>query len=169
MLQLFSGISRLAQGRSYWQVKLSTGKTVTEGQLAFDFTRGTRNIIWLQDIVGSGDNHRIQELTLCTPEGDVSLAISAPCSAFQLQMGLVAFFGNERIPNAQIIGRLDNRETGECTACIWDVQGEEQPDGTRKHLFTNHKTNVRSFTSWRGGIPHLGALNYGPVGLGDFQ
>jgi len=169
MVALFQATTRLVQGRSYWQVKLTTGKTVTEGQLAFDFTRGTRNIIWLEDIVGSGDNHRIRELTLCTPEGDVTLAISEPCTAFQLQMGVIAFFGGERIPNAHIIGRLDNKEAGECTACIWDVQGEEQPDGTRRHLFPNHKTNVRNFASWRGGIPNIGALSYKHVGLGDFQ
>lgn len=169
MVALFQSTTRLVQGRSYWQVKLTTGKTVTEGQVSFDFIRGPRNVIWLEDIIGSGDNRHIKELTLCTPEGDVTLAISEPYTAFQFQMGTVAFFGGEKIPNAQIIGRVNNRETGECTCAIWDVQGEEQPDGTRKHLFLNHKTNVRSFASWRGGIPHIGALSYKHVGLGDFQ
>lgn len=169
MLQLFSGISRLAQGRSFWQVKLTTGKTVTEGQVSFDLIRGPRNVIWLEDICGSGDNRHIREITLCTPGGDITLPITEPYTAFQFQMGTVAFFGGEKIPNAQVVGRVNNRETGECTCAIWDVQGEEQADGTRKHLFVDHKTTVRAFASWRGGIPDIGTLAYEMVGLRGIQ
>lgn len=169
MLQLFSSISRLAQGRSYWQVKLTTGKSITEGQFAFDFTRGTRNIIWLEDICGSGDNRNIRDITLCTPEGDITLPITEPYTAFQFQMGTISLFGGERIPNAQVVGRLNNSETGECTCAIWDVQGEEQPDGSVKHLFVDHLTTVHNFASWRGGIPNIGRLNYEMVGLRGIQ
>jgi hypothetical protein len=165
MVALFQTITRLSQNRSYWRVHLTTDKTVTEGQFSFDFTRGSRNIIWLEDIVGSGDNRNIRDITLCTPEGDITLPITEPYTAFQFQMGTISLFGGERIPNAQIIGRLNNKETGECTCVIWDVQGEEQPDGSMKHLFVNHITTVRNFTSWRGGIPSIGRLNYEMVGL----
>lgn len=169
MVQLFSGISRLVQGRSYWKVHLTTGKTITEGQLSFDLLRGSRNIIWLEDVIGSGDNRNIREITLCTPEGDVTLPISEPYTAFQFQQGMVSFFGGERIANAQVIGRVDDKETGACTCVVWDVQGEEQPDGSYKHLFIGHLTSVKNFASWRAGTPHIGRLHYEMVGLRGIQ
>lgn len=157
MLSLFTGSSRLRDGRSYWKVQLSTGKTVVEGQLSFDFLRGTRNVDWHLDIC-SGDAKHIQEITLCTPQGEFSLAISAPYTAFQFQMGTLSFFSGTRIANAQIIGRVDNPENGECTAHIWDNQGEEIEEGVYKHLFLNHKTSIHCFETWRAGIPSPGKL-----------
>jgi hypothetical protein len=165
MVALFQATTRLVQGRSYWRVHLTTGKTVTEGQLSFDLLRGSRNVIWLEDIIGSGDNRNIRDITLCTPEGDITLPITEPYTAFQFQQGMVSFFGGERIPNAQVIGRVENKETGECTCVIWDVQGEEQSDGSVKHLFVNHITTVKDFASWRSGTPHIGKLYYEMVGL----
>lgn len=164
MLSLFTGQSRLLAGRSYWKVKLSTGKTVVEGQLSFDLLRGTRNVDWHLDIC-SGDAKYIQEIALCTPEGEFPLAITTPYTAFQFQMGTLSFFGGKRVANAQIIGRVDDLETGACTAHIWDNQGDEMEPGVYKHLFLNHKTSVQHFETWRAGIPSPGKLAMEMMGV----
>lgn len=165
MVELLSTTTRLSRGQSYWQVTLKTGRTFHEGQVASNFSHGLHNIAWFEDIVGSGDCGRIRELTLCTPEGDVTLPILEPCTAFQLQRGTTALFTGEKIVNCQIIGRVDDRGTGACTAVIWDVQGEEMPDGTMKHLYIDHFTTVKDFVRWREGVADVGQLSYDVVGL----
>jgi hypothetical protein len=161
MVNIFSTTEKLARGESYWKVTLTTGKTFHEGQVTFDLRRGPRNIVWLEDVVGSGDNGRISELTLCTPEGDVSLPILEPYTAFQLQRGTSLLFAGISIVNCQIIGRVDDRETGACTAVIWDVQGDE----AGKHLYVDHFTTVKDFAKWRDGVMDIGQLSYDEVGL----
>lgn len=158
MLNIFTATDRFRRGQSYWRVTLLNGKTINEGQITFDFARGTRNVGWLEDIVRSGDCERIRTLTLCTPEGEVTLPILEPCTAFQLQRGTSSLFTGENIANCQIIGRVDDRQTGACTAVIWDVQAE-------KHLYIDHFTSVKDFKPWRPGVANVGALSYSDVGL----
>jgi len=59
---------------------------------------------------------------------------------------------NERILIAQIIGRLENRESGLCTCCIWDV-GNQQ-------LMTDVESNVNRIE-----YRNIGALSLEVVGL----
>jgi hypothetical protein len=165
MVELLSTTTKLSRGQSYWRVTLTTGKIINEGQLSFDFLRGTRNVAWLEDIVGSGDYKNIREITLCTPEGEVTLPIFEPYTAFQLQRGTTNLFTGGRIANCQIIGRLEDRESGACTAVIWDMQGEQQTNGTCKHLYIDHSTTVRAFSAWREGVAPIGTLDYKVVGL----
>lgn len=161
MLELFTAQQRLQRGLSYWKVKLTTGKEFHEGQITFDFLHGPHNISWIEDIVGSGDNKHISELTLCTPEGDVTIPILEPYTAFQFQRGTISLFNGERIANCQVIGRVDNKETGACISAIWDVQG----DSEGKHLYIDYFTSVFNFEKWREGVADSGPMNYDVLGL----
>ena len=161
MLQIFTTEQRLNRGLSYWKVKLNTGKTFHEGQMAFDFLHGAHNMSWYEDIVGSGDNKYISEITLCTPQGDVTIPILEPYTAFQFQRGTISLFYGEKIANCQIIGRIDDKETGMCTAAIWDVQGDE----TGKHLYIDYTTSIFNFKKWREGVADAGPMNYDVIGL----
>jgi hypothetical protein len=143
---------------------MRSGKEFSELDKSFDLLRGTRPVDWALDIVGSGDNGkqsdgqaRIEELYLCTPQGEVSLSISEPYTAFQLKRGTMDLLGWNRIIQAQIIGRLDDSETGRCTAYIWDVQ--------EQRLYGEWQTYITNFAAWREGIIPIGALNLEPIGL----
>ncbi len=62
----------LAQGLSYWKVKLrptslSKRREFSELDMTWDAVRGHRPLDWALDIVGTGDNTRIEELMLVTP------------------------------------------------------------------------------------------------------
>lgn len=147
----------ILDGRSYWKVKLTTGKEFSECDHSFDLLRGLRSVDWALDVVGSGDNARIAELTLCTPQGDATMPITESYTAFQLKRGISDLFTLNRTLQAQIIGRVDNKETGDCTAVIWDV--------VEQKLYIDHKTNVRNFKTWREGMADIGALNLEVVGV----
>lgn len=155
---LLSHSSQLLNGLSYWKVILTTGKEFSEFDRSFDLLRGIRPVDWALDIVGSGDNAKVAELILCTPHGNAHMRINEPYTALQLKRGVMSMLGGgERIIEAQIIGRVDNKETGECTATIWDV--------TEQKLYLDHKTNVKHFTKWREGISDIGALSVEVVGV----
>jgi hypothetical protein len=162
---MFSTQSRLIKGLSYWQVTLTSGKTFHEGQFVFDFIHGSRNISWTNDIVSSGDSRNISELVLCTPEGNVNLPILEPYTAFQLQRGTASLLTGERIVNCQIIGRVDDKDTGACTAIIWDAIGEDIEDGTKKHLYIDHFTTIKNFKKWRSNVADIGAISLDVVGV----
>jgi hypothetical protein len=159
--------AQLLKGLSYWQVKLSTGREFSEldQAVAFEPDPATgllvarkRKIEWLEDIISSGDGAHIRELHLITPQGDASLQIFEPYSAFQIKRGVIPLLSNGlRIMNAQIIGRVSNHETGDCLATIWDVQ--------EQRLYVDHLTTVRDFKRWRPGVADMGSLNYRMVGL----
>lgn len=156
---MFLAINTIAIGHSYWKVKLNSGKEISELGMSFDLLRGTRSIEWLEDIVGSGDNARIAAITLCTPHGNATLLIGEAYTTFQLKQGTMTISerGTERILQAQIIGRVDDKATGECTAVIWDV--------LEQRLYTDFKTNVRDFAAWRPGTMPIGALHLDVVGV----
>jgi hypothetical protein len=114
--------SMILAGQSYWKVKMRSGKEYSERDLSFDLLRGSHSIDWALDITGSGDNGaqsdgqaKIAELTLCTPDGNATLTITEPYSAFQLKCGASSMFGNERILLGQIIGRVEDKESGRCS------------------------------------------------------
>jgi hypothetical protein len=151
--------SMILAGQSYWKVKLRSGKEFSELDVSFDLLRGSHSIDWALDIVGSGDNGaqsdgqaKIAELTLCTPQGNATLKITEPYSAFQLKCGASAMFSNERILLAQIIGRVEDKESGLCTCCLWDVQ--------EQRLDPQYMSSVKNL-----GYRNIGALSLEVVGL----
>src|SRR5437868_1786878 len=94
---------------SYFSVRLKTGKEYYERE-GVDWD-------WL---VRSGDVHKIAELRLHCPNGVTrTLTIDEPGTAFQLKRASVMQgFGHMR--TAHIIGKITNRETGECVCHGWD-------------------------------------------------
>lgn len=153
-------------GQSYWKVRLTSGKEVSELGTKVEhvihpqtgkLVARKRKIEWLEDITASGDNAHIKELILCTPRGDAHMPISEPYTAFQLHRGFASLFTGERMLLAQIIGRVDDKETGACTAAIWDVQ--------EQRLYIDHHTTVSSFSAWRPGVAAVGALSLEVVGV----
>lgn len=150
-IQLFSQFNKLAHGFSYWQVKLANGTTKSEIDVSFDLMRGTRSLEWLEDIIGSGDLKNVQELTLCTPQGNATFAVTEPYTAFQFKQGMMPLLGGERTLTAQIVGRVEDKETGLCRVTIWDV--------VEQKLYIDHMTSVKDFKVWRPGIADIGRLN----------
>jgi hypothetical protein len=67
------------------------------------------------------------------------------------------FYADQRIANAQIIGRVNNRLTGACTAIIWDVQKQE--------LFIDHETTIYNFKRWCADAADIGAINWEAMGI----
>jgi hypothetical protein len=165
----------LAQGLSYWKVKIrGRKKELSELDTSFDLQRGVRPVDWILDVVGSGDNTRIEEITLCTPQGEVKMPIHEPRTAFQFKRGTMDILSNQRIIQAQIIGRLENRETGLCTACIWDVAGHDQysTEGVllpeKKHLYLDFVTYIDGkigFQAWHEDIVPIGAMSRTVIGV----
>lgn len=145
-----------ARGESYWRVVLTTGRTYSKLDTVNDPTRGKRPLDWYLDFVATGDVRRIAELWLHTPQGPVALKITEPRSAYIFNSSFVSL-DSGRSPVAQIIGRVDNRETGSGIAFIWDV-AEQQ-------LYKDTRACVRGFAAWRPGIAHIGALNVQALGL----
>ena len=156
MLNLITTTGKLLRGESYWKVLLTSGKIITEGELSFDFLRGTRSIDWYLDIAATDDCRRIKEITLCTPVENTTLAISEPYSTFQLKRGTKLLLQSGNVANAHIIGRVDDKVTGDCTAIIWDT--------LERQIYT-HVTNIHSFSAWREGVAPIGAINYAAMGV----
>ncbi len=162
----------LAQGLSYWKVKLRGRKReLSELDTSFDLQRGARPVDWSLDIVGSGDNAHIEEIILCTPQGEVKMPITEPKTAFQFKRGTMDILSNQRIVQAQVIGRLENRETGLCTACIWDVAGHDEYSEAgvllpqKKHLYLDFVTYIHAFGAWHEDIIPPGAMYPLVIGL----
>ena len=165
-------LAYLAQGLSYWKVKLrGRKKELSELDTSFDLQRGARPVDWSLDIVGSGDNAHIEEIVLCTPQGEVRMPIVAPKTAFQFKRGTMDILSNQRIIQAQVIGRLENRETGLCTACIWDVSGHAEYSEAgvllpnKKHLYLDFVTHIHAFGAWHEDIIPPGAMYPLVIGL----
>lgn len=166
MFHLLSSSNRIFAGQSYWKAVLTSGKTISEIDMKTGFTTDPksgrlvafrREIQWYDDIVAAGDAKNIKELHLVTPAGDACLPISEPYSAFQFHRGTFLPFSEQRQVNMQLIGRVDNKETGDCTAIIWDVH--------EQRLYTDHITTVFDFTAWREGVTKVGRINLDVVGV----
>lgn len=149
---------KLLRGMSFWRVILTSTKTISEDDMVFDRLRGRRPVDWHLDIAGSDDIRRIKELHLITPHGDAGMLITEPYSAFQFKRGtMLVLADDKRIANAHVIGRVDDLETGDCTATIWDVQ--------EQRLYVDHHTNVHNFAAWRPGVCAVGALSLDVIGI----
>lgn len=125
-----------------------------------------RPIDWSLDIVGSGDIRRVKELWLLCPPSRVSptgntarLPVVVPCGVFQFKVANVdsTIVAAERTQVAQVIGRIDDALTGDCTCFIWDRE--------MGGLVANYQTNFFQFQPWRDGIAPIRHLNQDVLGV----
>lgn len=177
--------------RSYWAVRLSTGEWLCEARTKTDLRTGMERFFdWSNDLVANGDVLKIRELWLLCPPSRTSplgntarLDITEPGTAFQLKIATIdsSIVASSRTVQAHIIGRIDNKETGECTCYIWDTvqDGLCTPEtmiydpmtGSAKrdehgNLAYAGKTSVYNFHSWRpGSLAPLGRLELATVGV----
>lgn len=153
---------------SYWEVVLTTGKVLSENNLVFDFRRaGYRQIDWALDLNTSGDILKIRELWLVTPGGHrttlrggaerpIMFSIKDAGTAFQFKHAMFdSLGGSGRHVEAQCIGRVTNKETGDCECWIWD----------RVLGLIEYKSNINNFGSWRSGLMPLTKLSTNVIGL----
>lgn len=159
-------LSPLLIKHSLWAVKLDNGKFLSERDEVVDAAHGTkRPFDWTLDLIDKGDIHRVRELWLFCPPSKASplgntarLPILESGTAFQFKVAsLSGFFDLEKCVESHVIGRVDNKETGDCTCFIWDgpLQVMSQP----------WKSNIYHFGSWREGIAPIGALSQEVMGL----
>lgn len=152
-----TSINRLARGESYWQAILTSGREVCEVETRKDPVTGLhRPVRWLEDIVASGDSAHLKELWIHTPSGDAALRITEPYTAYQFNLSGTQLTQG-RVLIAQIIGRVDDKETGQGIAYIWDC--------TTQQLYKDEQASVRHFGAWRPGIAPFGALSLEVIGV----
>jgi len=177
--------------RSYWAVKLNNGTWISEARTHIDLYKGIeRPYDWSNDLVANGDVAKIRELWLLCPPSTTSplgntarLDISEPYTAFQLKVGTVDsnLTASSRTVQAHIIGKVINKENGDCECYIWDYMqdGLITPNTliydplAKDHIERDEKgrpiyagrTNVYHFHSWRGAIAPLGLLELGTLGV----
>lgn len=139
-LQAFSNV--LDPSKSYWEVVLTTGKKITENKLVLDFRRGGyRCIDWALDLNSTGDLLKIKELYLICPNGQQAmLRITEPGTAFQFKHRSLDITG-QSVVEAQCIGKVINKETGDCECYLFD----------RALGLIPYKSNVNHFGNWRPG------------------
>jgi hypothetical protein len=146
----------LVLSSSYWRVTLASGRIVSEWSL-FPL-QGGRDADWTLDLLTTGDILKVRELTLVCPGFKVGqLAITEPGTAFQFKTASV-FAQDGRMDKrieAQVIGRVDDKERGTCTCWIWD----------RLLGLIPYHSNIFAFGSWREGIASIGALSQDVVGV----
>lgn len=164
--------------RSYWAVKLNNDDWVCEARLKMDLARGEMRLYdWSNDLVSTGDVMQVKELWLFCPPSRTSplgntarLPIVEPGTAFQFKVATADSTGTRTV-QAHIIGRVTNKETGDCECFIWDTEQDglctpETPIFTlgREPSYAG-RTNVYNFRSWRPSIAPLGALKLDDLGV----
>jgi hypothetical protein len=178
--------------RSYWAVKLKDpDEWVCEARIKTDFYKGVeRHYDWSNDIVANNDMLRIAELWLLCPPSATSplgntarLAITEPGTAFQFKIATAdsCIAVTYRSLQAHIIGKVTDKEYGDCDCFIYDpVQGGLLTPETKIYDATSHdhikrdkhgnilyagKTNITDFHSWRPSVAHLGRLELNTIGV----
>lgn len=159
-------LSPLLIDHALWAAKLASGKLVSEHDTVSDLRHGSKRALdWSLDLVATGDVLKIKELWLICPPNVVSplgntarLPIVEPGTAFQFKVASLHALGRwERQVEALVIGRVDNKETGDCTCFIWDTD--------LSAMSTPYHTNIYAFAPWRDGIAPLGKLSHEVLGL----
>src|SRR5439155_5145109 len=123
------GCSLLQIDRSWWAVRLNTGEWISEARVHTDIYKGVeRHFDWTLDLVANGDVMKITELWLLCPSSRTSplgntarLVITEPGTAFQFKIGTADsnIVTTERNPQAHIIGKILNKENGDCECFIY--------------------------------------------------
>ncbi len=174
---LGSALSPFLIRHSIWAAKMLDGRFLSERDWVKvgnnpDDTRypaSKRPFDWTLDLVATGDIKKIAELwLLCPPTKEsplgecAKLPIVEPGTAFQLKVGFLNTTGGTGVDTredraAQVIGRVDDKETGECTCFIYDSE--------MRKLSTPWHSTIYAFGTWRDGIAPLGRLSPDVLGL----
>lgn len=138
-----SALSVFAQQKtSHWKVVLTTGKELTEHQLVLDIKNARmRRIDWALDLNSTGDMKKIKELWLICPDGQKRVLKSEESGTlFQFKYGLRDFLGAYgQSMEAQIIGKITNKEEGTCFCYIWD----------KDQGLIEYTSSIYSFGMWK--------------------
>lgn len=144
--------------RSYWKAVLSTGRTLSECALRYDIrAAGLRPFDWTLDLTDTSDIMKIKELYLVCPDGkEAMLKIDEPGTAFQFKTrSMDALGGTANILEAQVIGKVTDKENGDCTCYIYD----------RVAGLIEYRSSIYKFGAWRENIAPIGALSHDVMGL----
>src|SRR5579859_4491532 len=184
------GCPLLEVTRSYWAVRLITGEWICEARAHTDLSRGgERHFDWSNDLVATGDVLKIEQLWLLCPPSRTSplgntahLDITEPGTAFQFKIATADCAGGtiSRHLQAHIIGKVLDKEKGDCSIFAWDEQqqGLITPEtliynpatgGIRLDLDGNPiyagRNNVYFFHGWRESMADPGRLELGTLGV----
>ena len=161
-------VGKFMSDRSYWAAKLDTGKWVSELDTRVDakFREGFRPFDWVLDLLATGDVRRIKELWLFCPPNALNplgtsarLPITERGTAFQIKGGVVLALGaSGQRTTYQLIGRVDDKVSGNCTYFAWDAK----LNGMTEPLHTS----IYDFKPWREDILPLCHLNLDVLGVG---
>ena len=150
----------------YWAVKLRSRKWLCELDLRLDSRSGVaRPFDWTLDLVDTGDIKNVVELWLLCPPSAMNprgntarLPIIESGTAFQLKINSLDGFGTMyKSMESILIGRVDDKTSGDCTCFIWDA-------GLRV-MSQPWKSSVYHIGSWREGIAPIGAISHAVMGL----
>lgn len=148
---------------AHWGAVLITGRKLSKYQRVFDQRLGQeRELDWSLDLISTGDILKIKELHLVYPGllRKAVLKITEPGTVFQFCRQVKGFDpssgqGFDAV-EAQIIGRVYDKENGLCEGYIWDrVQG----------LLQYKDVSVYKFPSWRPGLMPPGELSLEVLGI----
>jgi len=137
---------------------MTSGKVLRETGMVKD-SMGERLVDWTLDLVSTGDLKRVKEVRLICP-GILThgvLKITEKQTAFQFKNSSAVHDGERqyRILEAQVIGRIRDKLSGDCDCFIWD----------RTLGLFKYQSNIRAFGSWRNGIAPIGELSQNVLGL----
>jgi hypothetical protein len=168
------GTAPEAINRPYWAVKVAeTGDPakdwISEAHPKVDLVNATvRSTDWTRDVVHPGHSATIKDLWLFCPPNRLSpggntahIPIHEPNTAFEMKVGSLMsnLATSERHMHAMLVGRVNDRKSGEAVVFIWD-----EDYGV---MWEPWHTNVRppGMGTWREGIAPLHGLNYNEIGL----
>ena len=154
--------------RAFWAVKLKNGTLLSERDSRKDarFPGGVREVDWYLDLVANGDVANIRELWLICPPNRMSpfgntakFDITEPYTCFQMKTASFDALGaNGTTFEGLIIGKVDDKVSGDCTFFVWD--------NVLKAMSVPQKGNVYTgLPSWREGIADVRNLSFDVLGL----
>ena len=137
---------------------LTSGREYDEHHLVYTLKKGqkgVRKLDWTEDLVSTGDIHRLKELRLHCPDGRVAvLEITPDMPPFQFKtksLDMIGAGGNSL--EYQVIGRVIDKVTGRCECFVWDYR----PKPGEPNLVA-YRSNIYAFGMWRDTCTPLGAL-----------
>lgn len=158
-------LGRILVPKPYWACRRADGKYLTELDMVRDATtQQMRPFDWVLDLYATGDRSTITELWMFAPptpqhlQGEsVFLHVKEPGCYFQFKVATIHGLGGDgKQFESMVIGRVDDKETGECTCFVWDAQLQ---------AIGLWHSNVYSMGSWRDGIAPLGAMEHTMIGI----
>ncbi len=150
---------------AYWAAKLRNPDqwlSEVDGRVNF-IGAAYRPYDWTMDLVTTGDILRIAELWMFCPRNQLSPEGNTARIPFSQEESGTAFMFNvarvmmEHRVDHKIIGKVTDRDSGDCVCFIWD--------DLYKVMSSPFYTNVNKFASWREGVAPIGQLSHEVIGL----